>query len=150
MKKDTQRLHASIACALLATTIGARAATWQIDTPAEWQQNQREAQGLSIEDGYAKADANTATYQSVVHKLRQPTRPIRITIEQSPEWKNWIPIDKVGPSNLRDAPVLLSLGPDNYWIFGRHGGEKNGVVAKQMTPVILLQRMRHWRGSIFH
>ena len=42
-------------------------------------------------------------------------------VEQSPIWQNWNPIENLGPINLSDAPVLLTLGPDDYWIFGRYG-----------------------------
>ena len=37
-------------------------------------------------------------------------------------WQNWNPIENLGPVNLADAPVLLTVGPDNYWMFGRYGG----------------------------
>ncbi|MCH2614007.1 MAG: hypothetical protein MKZ70_04855 [Opitutales bacterium] len=45
-----------------------------------------------------------------------------LTVTQPPIWRNWNPIVNLGPSNLHDAPILLALGPNNYWIFGRYGG----------------------------
>jgi hypothetical protein len=44
-----------------------------------------------------------------------------LQINQSAIWQNWNPIDNLGPSNLADAPVLLTKGPGDYWIFGRYG-----------------------------
>ena len=43
-----------------------------------------------------------------------------LTIEQSPIWQNWIPTENLGPVNLADAPVLLTMGPGDYWMFGRY------------------------------
>lgn len=54
-------------------------------------------------------------------------------ITQSPVWENWEPVPNLGPANLRDAPVFLAMGPDNYWIFGRYGKRKEtepGFVAE--------------------
>ena len=44
-----------------------------------------------------------------------------LVVTQSAIWQNWNPIENLGPVNLADAPVLLTVGPDNYWMFGRYG-----------------------------
>ena len=59
-----------------------------------------------------------------------------LTIAQSTVWQNWEPIENLGPSNLSDAPVLLTIGPNNYWMFGRYGGKrkKNSEKQKEFKP----------------
>ncbi len=42
----------------------------------------------------------------------------------NPLWQNWEPVSNLGPTNLADAPVFLTIGPDNYWVFGRYGGKR--------------------------
>jgi|GEM_PF-6908278 len=57
-----------------------------------------------------------------------------ILVEQSPVWKNWEPVKNIGPANLGDAPVMLSLGPDNYWMFGRYRKAKKLRSGKEFEP----------------
>ena len=62
-----------------------------------------------------------------------------MVIDQSPVWQNWSPTDNLGPSNLGDAPVTLSLGPDNYWKFGRYNERRRGAKRKQPIPQFTAQ-----------
>ena len=36
----------------------------------------------------------------------------------------WEPVENLGPANLGDAPVFLSIGPNDHWIFGLYRGMK--------------------------
>ena len=45
-----------------------------------------------------------------------------LTVGQSALWQNWEARPRIGPKNLRDAPVVLAMGPGDYWMFGKYGG----------------------------
>ena len=69
----------------------------------------------------------TATFRSKLKTFDDKKSAKSLTISQSPVWENWEPIANLGPVNLGDAPVMLSLAPDDYWMFGRYsGGRKKG------------------------
>jgi len=55
-----------------------------------------------------------------------------ITFEQSTVWENWNPVKNIGTKSMGGAPVFLSLGPDNYWMFAtyRKKGKEKGKRAK--------------------
>lgn len=106
----------------------------RIDTPDEWKAVAAEAQGLTFDDGIATPTGNTATFRSTVHRFDEKRSAVAITFQQDPVWQNWRPISNLGPANLQDAPVLLSIGPNNYWMFGRHGRSKGkNFVAENAT-----------------
>ena len=108
---------------------------WKIDTQAEWKANTDSATGLDIKDGMAEPTGKTATFKSVLKRFDAPQQASSIFIGQSPVWDNWEPTEEVGPTNLGDAPVMLQVGPKNYWMFGRYNGQKQrkNFVAEDAT-----------------
>lgn len=108
--------------------------SWIIDSQEEWQSSQSAQTNLKLQDGLAIPTSKTATFRSSLKSFSTKQSAESIIISQSPVWKNWQSVDNLGPENLRDAPVLLRLGPKDYWIFGRYGALKNkgfvGVPAK--------------------
>ncbi len=108
---------------------------WRIDTMEEWQSAAAKSENLEIEDGMATPTAMTATFTSVVKKFDTKRTFGKMTLSQSPVWRNWEPIGKVGPRNLEDAPVFLVKAPGDYWLFGLYGpylgeGKKHGKEAE--------------------
>ena len=107
------------------------AEVWQIDHTAEWQAAQAGSEGIEIVDGFATPSGVTGRYRSSVKRFPQKVSAQSITFGQSPSWLNWQPVDKVLPPSLGNAPVFLSLGPNNYWAFGLNTAEPpNGEEAK--------------------
>ena len=108
---------------------------WTIDSDADWKSNKSEATGLEFKKGMAEPTEKTATFKSAIKRFDVPTQASSISIGQSPVWENWQPTPDLGPKNLGDAPVMLQLGPDNYWMFGRYGGGKQAkkFAAKDAT-----------------
>jgi hypothetical protein len=98
---------------------------WVVDSESDWQSAVADQSNLDLKDGLATPTAQAATFRSTLKTFATKRSATSITIDQSPVWHNWQPIPDLGPSNLGDAPVMLSLGPDNYWMFGRYGGAKN-------------------------
>ena len=126
---------------LASSALGYAAAeeAWVIDSQAEWQQNIGEQSNLEIKEGVAAPTGRSATLRSTVKTFKEKRSAKSIVIDQSAIWQNWEPVKNVGPSNLQDAPVALTLGPNNYWMFGRYGGaakKKRGELAQKQpfTP----------------
>ncbi|TWU37910.1 hypothetical protein Q31b_46990 [Novipirellula aureliae] len=108
--------------------------TWTIDSQAEWEQQTDSKTQLELKDGLVAPTAEQVTFSSTLKTFSQKRSAKSITIDQSVLWKNWDPISNIGPSNLGDAPVMLNLGPKNYWMFGLYrSGKKEGFVAKEAT-----------------
>ena len=98
--------------------------TWTIDSQQQWERNTDDDTGLEIKDGMARPIKKESTFLSKIKSFSKKRSVSSIAIDQSPEWSNWEPIGGIGPTNLGDAPVMLQLGPDNYWMFGRYGKQK--------------------------
>ena len=106
------------------TTSSLYAEEWVIESQDEWQANLAIKENISIEKGMLTPTANSSTYHSTLKSFLKKRKPTTITISQSPTWQNWNPTAHIGPINLQDAPIALSLGPENYWLFGRYGTSK--------------------------
>lgn len=106
----------------------------RIDTTQQWLQAQKQSEGINFEDGMAIPAGKTGHFQSIVWNFKEKRSARKIVFEQSPDWLNWQPISNLGPENLRDAPVLLSIGPDNYWVFGLyHPAKQDGFEPEEAT-----------------
>jgi len=112
----------AVATVFTACTTDKATDTWTIDSQEEWQVNAADHTSLEIEDGMAIPSAGKATFRSKLKTFEEKQSARSLLIDQSPVWENWEPIEDIGPVNLGDAPVFLSLGPDNYWMFGRYSG----------------------------
>ena len=109
---------------LLAKSTTFNGPAWSVDTQNEWQSAIADQSNLEIKDGLATPTADEASFRSVLITSDENRSAKSLTIEQSPVWDNWNPTANLGPSNLGDAPVMLTIGPGNYWMFGRYGRSK--------------------------
>jgi len=98
---------------------------WVVDSQEEWEAHTAGVTHIDVENGFAKPTGAEATFVSSIKTFAEKRAARSIVFEQSPDWQNWSRVAGVGPSNLGDAPILLCLGPDNYWMFGRYRGMKN-------------------------
>ena len=98
---------------------------WTIDSQEEWQQAVADKSNLEFKDGMAEPSAKSATFKSKMKSFDEKRSASSITISQSPVWHNWQPVENIGPSNLGDAPIMVTAGPGNYWMFGRYSAGKN-------------------------
>lgn len=105
-----------------------------IESQSDWTEAIASSEGLTIEDGVVSPSGKSGELKSKIQSFDSKRSASTLRISQSPIWQNWIPIENLGPSNLQDAPVLLTMGPDDYWMFGRYGGgqprRKKGEKAK--------------------
>ena len=109
------------------SAVNVTAETWATDTQEEWNTNLAKKNNLEIVGGMVSSAEKSAVISSVIKRFDKKRSAQSIVIDQSPIWQNWEPAGNIGPSNLGDAPVMLSLGKGNYWMFGRYGGGKKKV-----------------------
>lgn len=100
---------------------------WVVDSHADWNHHSSRSTGILFEDGYARLEGKSGTYQSSVYTSKQKKKTGRIEFAQSPEWMNWDPVGEVGPPNIHNAPVFLCLGDNDYWMFGLYRDTKDGA-----------------------
>ena len=112
-------------------TYTAHAETWIMDTQEEWQANSAAQSNLVIDKGMAEPSGQSASYTSKLQSYPEKLQAVSIELSQSPVWQNWNPVPNIGTASMGDAPILLQLGPDNYWMFGRHKGARG---PKKFTP----------------
>ena len=98
------------------------AETWRLESPADWKKSIESSQGLTIEKGVASPTAKTGSLRTKLKSFKEKRSAKSLTIEQSALWQNWEAKPRIGPKNLGDAPVFLTMGPGNYWMFGRYRG----------------------------
>jgi hypothetical protein len=99
----------------------ASAEDWTISSAEEWKENIATSQGATFAEGMVSPDVKSASLRTKLKPYPQKRAAKMLVIDQSPIWQNWNPIANIGPANLQDAPVLLTVGPGDYWIFGRYG-----------------------------
>lgn len=119
-----------------------QASDWVIDAASDWSQQIESADGAVIADGSVSPKEKQATLRTVIHSSEEKRKAGSLAVTQSAIWQNWNPIENLGPVNLADAPVLLTIGPGNYWMFGRYGGggrrsRQKGQAAFQPKTVTL-------------
>ncbi len=119
------KIQLLILVATLLCGVQVQAADWTIDTADDWTRNIKSAKGAIFENGSVSPNAETATVTTKIHTSDKKQSAKSLVLDQSPVWQNWNPIENLGPVNLADAPVLLTVGPNNYWMFGRYGKGKN-------------------------
>ena len=123
---------------LLLTSSALAAAPLTIDSQSEWEKSLASSKGLNIENGVASPNGKTARLRTKIQRFDRKRSASSLTVKQSAIWQNWNPIENLGPANLQDAPVLLTVGPDNYWMFGRYGSgqprPRKGQKRKPLPP----------------
>ncbi|MGJ8723204.1 MAG: hypothetical protein ACSHYB_01500 [Roseibacillus sp.] len=95
---------------------------WKIDSQEDWKGAIESSEGIVVKEGESSPTGESGTLKTVLKSFESKRSASSLLIKQSPIWQNWIETPNLGPANLGDAPVLLSKGPDDYWMFGRYGG----------------------------
>ncbi len=98
--------------------------TWLIEGRKTWESQLIHEEGLSITENDVAPVEEKAFLRTRIRSFKTKRKAVYLKLEQSPVWQNWNPIPNLGPINLRDAPVFLTLGPNDYWLFGRYGAAR--------------------------
>ena len=109
--------------------------SWKIKNQEEWKKNIQSSKGVLINDGVVSPKEQAGHFKTKLKKFKSKKSLQSLIINQSPVWQNWEETEGIGPSNLKDAPVFLSKGPNDYWIFGRYSPPraKKGQGQKSFT-----------------
>ena len=123
MKNPLLKIICSISfLALLLGHAIAAPETWSLGTAAEWADGVESSEGVTIEKGVASPTEKAGSLRTRMKSFKEKRSAKALTLEQSTLWHNWEAKPRIGPKNLRDAPVFLTMGPGDYWMFGRYGG----------------------------
>jgi hypothetical protein len=106
----------------LGFTFVAGAESWTVGSAVEWKTAIESSKGITIEKGVASPTGKAGSLRTKMKSFKGKRSAKSLTIEQSALWQNWEAKPRIGPKNLRDAPVFLTKGPKDYWMFGKYGG----------------------------
>ena len=101
-------------------------ASWIIDSQSEWELNMSNSENLAFQDDCVEPKSVNGTYESIIRTFDNRKKPESITFKQSPKWDNWEKVDNIGPNDACNAPVLICVAEDDYWILDEPG-EIEGV-----------------------
>lgn len=110
---------------LMGASTGFAQQSWSIDTQEDWEQNLNTQEHLEFKDGMVSPTAENSTYKSKLKRFAKKQSAKLISFDQSPVWLNWEPTRNIGTASMGGAPILLSLGPNDYWMFGSYRGKKD-------------------------
>ena len=130
MKNKINWLPSLLAVSLVPALTLHADASWQVDTPEQWESAKAESDGIKFRNGYVETEGDAGFFRSKVIPLKGKKKLARIDFKQSDIWDNWIAVDRVIPQNLGDAPVAVAVGPGNYWLFGRYRGNKKAAAGE--------------------
>ena len=97
---------------------------WGIQNPEGWRQWAESSEGVDVGEAGLSPANRLGVYVTRLRMFSKPRLAQDLELRQSAVWQNWEPIENLGPANLGDAPVMLTIGPNNYWMFGRYGGTR--------------------------
>lgn len=89
-----------------------------INSQEEWTSSIEKVSSIEFKNGFATPSSKYSSLTSSLKTFKNPRSIKSISITQSPLWQNWEPVSNIGPENLGDAPVMISIEKGNYWLFG--------------------------------
>ena len=114
---------------------------WQVSTTEDWQAFIADTNGIKIADGYAIAEKPQVSFTSQLKQFPEPIKLKDIELRQSVEWLNWQPYSLYQP-NMKNAPVMISHGPNDHWIIAQHRSAEQLVEAYQAKVADAKKRNR--------
>lgn len=112
-------------------------AEWKLDGEVSVESSE----GIAFENDAAAPAGETATLLTKTQSFGAKRTAKTLTITQSPLWQNWNPIENIGPSNLQDAPVLLTKGPgDTGSSAATAAASRVGRKARRLRPFLRSSR----------
>ena len=122
MNRFQKLLALSVLCQLVTAFPAAEEGEWAITTEQDWREFTKSSEGIVFHKSGVSPGGKSGSVLTKVQTFEGKRSAKALMVGQAPLWQNWNPIENLGPSNLKDAPVLLTVGKDDYWMFGRYGG----------------------------
>ena len=145
-KNQTMKSLFPAAC-LLTTSLFAAEPHWHISSTEDWQAFIADAEGVTVADNHAVAEKPEVSFSSQLKTFSEPTRLQDVELRQSVEWMNWQPY-KLYQANMKNAPVLISHGPNDHWIIAQHRSAEELVAAHQNKVADAKKRNRKPPGPL--
>ena len=114
---------------------------WQVSTTEDWQAFIADTNGIKIADGYAIAEKPQVSFTSQLKQFPEPIKLKDIELRQSVEWLNWQPCSLYQP-NMKNAPVMISHGPNDHWIIAQYRSAEQLLEAYQAKVADAKKRNR--------
>ena len=114
---------------------------WQVSTTEDWQAFIADTNGIKIADGHAIAEKPQVSFTSQLKQFPEPIKLKDIELRQSVEWLNWQPCSLYQP-NMKNAPVMISHGPNDHWIIAQYRSAEQLVEAYQAKVADAKKRNR--------
>ena len=92
---------------------------WEVSTTKGWKAFISKSKGVKVSDGHAIAQKQEVSFTSKLKKFAKPAKLRDIELKQSVEWMNWKPYS-IYNHNMRNAPVLISHGPNDHWAVAQY------------------------------
>lgn len=106
---------------------------WTVDDAVSWTAATSNSMGLAFAEGFAEPTADSAEFSSKLKTFSVKKKATSLIVRQSPVWDNWIAIANVQPSDAGDAPVLVPVGPDDYYLLAHKSGVYNAWHSTDMV-----------------
>jgi hypothetical protein len=109
---------------------------WKVSTTKDWQGFISKSKGVKVADGHAIAQKREVSFTSKLKKFAKPAKLRDIELKQSVEWMNWKPYS-IYNLNMRNAPVLISHGPNDHWAIAQYRSAEqlvNGIKERLKMP----------------
>ncbi len=119
MKSTTFSLF-TIALAVLCNTGLQADESWVVDSTESWKQATKSKKNIEIKNGVAVPTKPEASFKSTVKSYNEKKSANSIIFSQTSLWENWKEVPKVGPKDVNDAPVLVTVKDKDYWFLARH------------------------------
>jgi len=88
-----------------------------INTDEDWNKSMIASEGLKIIKGQVTPSQEKASFMVKTKSLKKMALAKKLIIKQSTIWQNWNEVENIGPPTQFNAPVMLTLGPNDYWFF---------------------------------
>ena len=121
--------------------IEAEAFKWHISTTEDWQAFIADTEGVTITENHAVAEKPEVSFTSQLKTFSEPIRLHDIELRQSVEWLNWQPYSIYQP-NMKNAPVLISHGPNDHWVIAQYRSAEQLLEAYQIKVADAKKRNR--------
>ena len=98
--------------------------TWSIE-PQTWGESVVASEHVTFSDRGASASKPLASLTTKLQRFSKKKALDSITLAPSVDWLNWSPTaTKLSQPNMRNAPVIISTGPNSHWIFACYQSEE--------------------------
>ncbi|WP_139958668.1 glycoside hydrolase family protein [Flavicella sediminum] len=92
---------------------------WAIDTQVQWEEALSNTQDIKIKNAKAVSGEGKSFFSSKLKSFKKKRNLKSIVFKQAADWNNWKEIPKVRTEEMLDAPVLISVKANDYYLLAR-------------------------------